>query len=74
MNTSYSAPVLKKVLAEKLMRRDGEDGINTWGCLLKRRGSGDPGGSDGKVSACNAGGSGLIPGGRSPREVNGYIL
>ena len=31
-----------------------------------------PGGSDGRVSACNAGGPGLIPGlGRSPGEGNG---
>ena len=31
-----------------------------------------PGGSDGKVSACNAGDPGLIPGlGRSPGEGNG---
>ena len=34
---------------------------------------GFPGGSDGKVSACNAGDSGSIPGsGRSPGEENGY--
>ena len=34
-----------------------------------------PGGSDGKVSACNAGDLGSIPGsGRSPGEVNGYPL
>ena len=31
-----------------------------------------PGGSEGKVSACNVGDPGLIPGwGRSPGEVNG---
>ena len=36
---------------------------------------GFPGGSDGKVSACNAGGLGLIPGlGRSPGEGNGNPL
>ena len=34
-----------------------------------------PGGSDGKVSACNAGDPGSIPGlGRSPREGNGNPL
>ena len=34
-----------------------------------------PGGSDGKESACNAEGPGLIPGlGRSPREGNDYLL
>ena len=33
------------------------------------------GGSDGKVSACNAGDVGLIPGsGRSPEEGNGNLL
>ena len=36
---------------------------------------GFPGGSDGKESACDAGGLGLIPGwGRSPGEGNGYPL
>ena len=36
---------------------------------------GFPGGSDGKVSACNAGDPGLIPGsGRSPGERNGNLL
>ena len=34
-----------------------------------------PGGSDGKVSACNAGDPGSIPGsGRSPGEGNGNPL
>ena len=34
-----------------------------------------PGGSDGKVSACNAGDLGLIPElGRSPGEAKGYTL
>ena len=34
-----------------------------------------PGGSDGKESACNAGGLGSIPGlGRSPEERNGNPL
>ena len=34
-----------------------------------------PGGSDGKQSACNGGGPGLIPGlRRSPGEGNGYSL
>ena len=34
-----------------------------------------PGGSDGKVSACSAGGPGSIPGsGRSPGEGNGHPL
>ena len=34
-----------------------------------------PGGSDGEVSACNAGDLGSIPGlGRSPGEVRGYPL
>ena len=34
-----------------------------------------PGGSDGKVSTCNTGDPGLIPGlGRSPREENGNPL
>ena len=34
-----------------------------------------PGGSDGKVSACNAGDPGFIPGlGRSPGEENGSPL
>ena len=37
--------------------------------------SGFPGSSDGKVSVCNAGDPGLIPGlGRSPGEGNGSIL
>ena len=37
--------------------------------------SGFPGGSDGKVSACNAGDTGLIPGSwRSPGEGNGNPL
>ena len=37
--------------------------------------SGFPGGSDGKVSACNAGDLGLISGsGRFPGEGNGYPL
>ena len=36
---------------------------------------GVPGGSDGKVSACNAGDLGSITGsGRSPEEVNGNPL
>ena len=36
---------------------------------------GFPGGSDGKVSVCNVGDLGLIPGlGRSPGEGNGYPL
>ena len=36
---------------------------------------GFPGGSDGKVSACNEGAPGLIPGsGQSPREGNGNPL
>ena len=36
---------------------------------------GFPGGSDGKVSVCNAGDPGSIPGsGRSPGEGNGYPL
>ena len=36
---------------------------------------GFPGDSDGKESACNARGLGLIPGlGRFPREWNGYLL
>ena len=35
----------------------------------------DNGGSDGKISACNAGDPGLIPGlGRSPGEGNGNPL
>ena len=39
------------------------------------RRKGFPGGSDGKVSACNEGDPGLIPGsGRSPREGNGNPL
>ena len=34
-----------------------------------------PGGSDGKVSVCNAGDPGLIPGlGRSPGDGNGSLL
>ena len=37
------------------------------------RGGGFPGGSEGKESACNAGGVGLIPGlGRSPGEEHFY--
>ena len=36
---------------------------------------GFPGGSDGKVSVCNVGDLGLIPGlGRYPGEGNGYPL
>ena len=39
------------------------------------RGMGFPGGSDSKVSACNAGDLGSIPGsGRSPGEGNGNPL
>ena len=39
------------------------------------RQKGFPGGSDGKVSACNAGDPGLIPGsGRAPGEGNGNPL
>ena len=42
---------------------------------LHRRNTGFPGGSEGKVSACNAGDLGLIPrSGRSPREGNGNPL
>ena len=38
----------------------------------KQEDKGFPGGSDGKVSVCNAGDTGSIPGsGRSPEEVNG---
>ena len=36
---------------------------------------GFPGGSDNKISACNMGDPGLIPGsGRSPGDENGYPL
>ena len=36
---------------------------------------GFPGGSDGKESGCNAGGPGsVLESGRSPGEVNGYLL
>ena len=43
-------------------------------CHLSRNG-GFPGGSDGKVSACNAGDLGLIPGsGRSSGDGNGNPL
>ena len=43
--------------------------------LLQRGNRGFPGGSEGKVSACNAGDLGLIPGlGRSPGEGNGNPL
>ena len=55
-----------------------------WAGLLSRpcrkrrpsaRAKGFPGGSDGKVSASNAGGPGSIPGlGRSPGERNSYPL
>ena len=44
-----------------------------WINKINKRGF--PGGSDGKESACNAGGPGLIPeSGRSPGEGNGYPL
>ena len=40
-----------------------------------KKAMGFPGGSDGKESACNRGGLGLIPGsGRSPGKGNGYPL
>ena len=48
-----------------------------WDYLSKNTGvvRGFPGGSDGKVSACNTGDTGLIPGlGRSPGEGNGNSL
>ena len=42
---------------------------------IKRASLGFPGGSEGKVSACNAGDLGSIPGsGRSPGEGNGNPL
>ena len=41
----------------------------------QRTGKGFPGGSDGKVSACNVGDLGLVPeSGRSPGEGNGKPL
>ena len=41
----------------------------------KKKKLGVPGGSDGKMSACNAGDLGLIPGlGRCPGEGNGNPL
>ena len=44
-----------------------------WDCLILI--AGFPDGSDGKVSACNVGDLGSIPGlGRSPGEINGYPL
>ena len=50
---------------------EGESGMN----LEIRVDIGFPGGSEGKVSACNAGELGLISGsGRSPREGNGNPL
>ena len=50
---------------------EGENGMN----LEIRVDIGFPGGSEGKVSACNAGDLGLIPGsGRSPGEGNGNPL
>ena len=50
---------------------EGESGMN----LEIRVDIGFPGGSEGKVSACNAGDLGLIPGsGRSPGEGNGNPL
>ena len=43
--------------------------------ILRIRKQGFPGGSEGKASACNAGGLGSIPGsGRSPGEGNGHPL
>ena len=45
---------------------------NIW---LRKKSVGSPGGSDGKVSVCNAGDPGSIPGlGRSPGEGNGSPL
>ena len=42
---------------------------------LRSASLGFPGGSEGKVSACNAGDQGLIPGsGRSPVEGNSNLL
>ena len=50
-------------------------GIYLKDLLLGYNEVGFPGGSDGKVSACNAGDLGLIPGsGRSPGEGNGNPL
>ena len=44
-----------------------------WDCLILI--AGFSGGSDGKVSACNVGDPGSIPGsGRSPGEISGYPL
>ena len=44
-------------------------------CLLKANTWSFPGGSEGKVSACNVGDPGSIPGsGRSPEEGNGNPL
>ena len=49
--------------------------FKTFFSFINRLLVGFPGGSDGKVSACNAGDPGSIPGlGRSPGEGNGNSL
>ena len=57
-----------KVRNQELPRVSGKFGLAVGN-------EGSPGGSDGKLSACNAEDSGLIPGsGRSPGEGNGNAL
>ena len=49
--------------------------LSDWSDLIFLAKAGFPGGSDCKVSACNVGDLGLIPGsGRSPGEENGSPL
>ena len=53
----------------------GSKRIKYWGINPSKEIKGFPAGSDGKESACKAGGLGWIPGlGRSPGEGDGYSL
>ena len=73
--TALPAPCLFLFLLAPL--KGGDTGRVTSQCLgkLGRSIASFPGGSDGKVSACNAGDPGSIPGlGRSPGEGNVYPL
>ena len=74
LNSSIVAQLIKNPPA---LQFDSWVGKNRWrrDKLLTPVFSGFPCGSVGKVSACNVGDLGLIPGlGRSPGERNGYPL
>ena len=65
---SSSLPGAELERADTKPEGTGSPGRSVWS-------SQDPGGSDGKESACSAGDLGSIPGsGRSPGEGNGYPL